>query len=164
MSKRPRIVFGTWARVSPLAAGPALHGVTAVKRFDTEAGALAHMVGQGFQLPQYVLSNMQPPASAKDGLSAGAEATTADATEAPRRRDLPDLTYLLDENEFVIAEVGEERQHDAYAYLCVPLALLYNALKLSDGTELEQGRVKLKAALLQLEVGVAWTARCNLCS
>ena len=36
--------------------------------------------------------------------------------------------------------------------LCAPLALLYNALRLSAGAELETGRVKLKATILQREV------------
>ena len=110
VTKRPRIVFGTWAEVSPLTTGPALHGVTAVKRFDTEVGALAHMIRQGFLLPQYMLNGEHPamPANAELGAGVLATAKSAPSTGAPRRLDLPDLVDLLYENEWPIAEMEED--------------------------------------------------------
>jgi hypothetical protein len=154
VTKRPRIVFGTWAEVSPLTTGPSLHGVTAVKRFDTEAGALAHMIRQGFLLPQYMLNGEHPamPANAELGAGVLATAKLAPSTGAPRRLDLPDLVDLLYENEIPIAEMEEDCRDVVCPYLCAPLALLYNALRLSAGAELETGRVQLKATILQREV------------
>ena len=77
----PRIVFGTWADVAPLTTGSAAHGITAVKSFSVEADALAHMLGQGFALPQYVLTDTRPAKLASVSLAPG-QATAATAPQS----------------------------------------------------------------------------------